>query len=154
MPRRCRCCWASCGSPDRVQGDPATTPPSRSRTRPAPPAPTAVCCASGAPPPSSPNAPTRSVTGNDAAPPAGAQTLDAETSKARNVVERAFAHIKQWRGLATRYDEHVLIYRGALDPHSIIRWLNEFGDTPWTRPGVSFTATQDRGVRNAGVVID
>ena len=57
-------------------------------------------------------------------------TFDAETYKGRNVVERAFAHIKQWRGLATRYDDHVLIYRGALVLHSIIRWLNEIGDTP------------------------
>jgi len=57
-------------------------------------------------------------------------TFDTETYKGRNVVERAFAHIKQWRGLATRYDDHVLIYRGALVLHSIIRWLNEIRDTP------------------------
>lgn len=57
-------------------------------------------------------------------------TFDTETYKNRNAVERAFAHIKQWRGLATRYDNHVLIYRGALVLHSIIRWLNEIRDTP------------------------
>jgi transposase len=59
-------------------------------------------------------------------------TFNTETYKARNVVERAFNHIKQWRGLATRYDDHVLIYRGALVLHSIIRWLNELRDTTWS----------------------
>jgi len=28
-----------------------------------------------------------------------------------------------------RYDDHVLIYRGALVLHGIIRWLNDLGDT-------------------------
>lgn len=28
-------------------------------------------------------------------------------------VERAFAHLKQWRGLATCYDKHVATYRSG-----------------------------------------
>jgi hypothetical protein len=34
------------------------------------------------------------------------------------------------RGLATRYDDHDLIYRGALLLHNIIRWLNEYETRP------------------------
>jgi transposase len=56
--------------------------------------------------------------------------FDTEAYKGRNVVERAFNHIKQWRGLATRYDDHILIYRGALVLNTIIRWLNALRDTP------------------------
>ena len=32
----------------------------------------------------------------------------------RNVVERAFNQLKNWRGLVTRYDKHVLTYRGGV----------------------------------------
>ena len=39
---------------------------------------------------------------------------DAEDYKNRNVVERAFNKLKNWRGLATRYDKHALIYRGGM----------------------------------------
>lgn len=50
--------------------------------------------------------------------------------RGRNVVERAFADTKQWRGLATRYDKHTLIYRGAAVLRAIIAWLERFGGTP------------------------
>ena len=49
--------------------------------------------------------------------------FDAEAYKGRNVVERAFNTIKQWRGLATRYDKHATIYRGAAILKTIITWL-------------------------------
>ncbi|MGW5644459.1 transposase [Saccharopolyspora sp. NPDC003752] len=52
-----------------------------------------------------------------ARPPA----LDAATYKRRNVVERSFSLIEQWRGLATRYDKLAITYRAA-DTH--------LGDTP------------------------
>lgn len=42
--------------------------------------------------------------------------LDAEKYKKRNVVERSFNILKQWRALATRYDEHATICRGAVAP--------------------------------------
>ncbi len=41
----------------------------------------------------------------------------------RNVVERGFNRIKNWRGLATRYDKHVLIYRGGVVLAAILLWL-------------------------------
>ena len=50
--------------------------------------------------------------------------LGAEDYKNRNVVERAFNKLKNWRGLATRYDKHALIYRGGVVLASIVLWLN------------------------------
>ena len=49
--------------------------------------------------------------------------FDAEDYKNRDVVERAFNKLKNWRGLATRYDKHALIYRGGMVLASIILWL-------------------------------
>ena len=49
--------------------------------------------------------------------------LDKQDYKNRNVVERGFNHIKQWRGLATRYDKHALIFRGAVVLRAILLWL-------------------------------
>lgn len=43
--------------------------------------------------------------------------------KQRNVVERAFCLLKQWRGLATRYDKHAVTYRGAVVLAAIMTWL-------------------------------
>lgn len=55
----------------------------------------------------------------------GGRPLDFDTDayKGRNVVERAFNTFKQWRGLATRYDKHATIYRGAAILKTIITWL-------------------------------
>lgn len=43
--------------------------------------------------------------------------------RARNVIERAFNLIKNWRALATRYDKHALIYRGGLILAAALMWL-------------------------------
>ncbi len=40
-------------------------------------------------------------------------TFDPHTHKGRNVVERAFNKLKNWRGLATRYNKHAVIDRGV-----------------------------------------
>lgn len=56
--------------------------------------------------------------------------FDVADYKARNVVERGFNSIKQWRGLATRYDKHAIIYRGAAVLRAITLWLKRLGDTP------------------------
>jgi transposase len=50
--------------------------------------------------------------------------FDAEDYKNRNVVERGFNKLKNWRGLATRYDKHALIYRGGMVLASIVLWLS------------------------------
>ena len=39
--------------------------------------------------------------------------FDAHTYRGRNVIERSFNTVKQWRGLATRYDKLSIVYRGA-----------------------------------------
>jgi transposase len=41
-------------------------------------------------------------------------SYDKTAYKAGNAVERAFNTIKHWRGLATRYDKHAIICRGAV----------------------------------------
>ena len=50
--------------------------------------------------------------------------FDAEDYKNRNVVERAFNKLKNWRGIATRYDKHAIVYRGGLVLASIVLWLS------------------------------
>lgn len=50
--------------------------------------------------------------------------FDAEDYKNRNVVERAFNKLKNWRGLATRYDKFALTYRGSMVLASIVLWLS------------------------------
>jgi transposase len=50
--------------------------------------------------------------------------FDAADYKNRNVVERAFNKLKNWRGLATRYDKHALVYRGGVVLASIVLWLS------------------------------
>lgn len=56
--------------------------------------------------------------------------LDEQTYKGRNVVERHFALIKQWRALATRYDKLAITYRAAAVLAACITWLRALGDTP------------------------
>jgi putative transposase len=43
--------------------------------------------------------------------------------KNRNVVERCFNQLKNWRGIATRYDKHALVYRGGVVLAAITLWL-------------------------------
>lgn len=49
--------------------------------------------------------------------------LDREAYKRRNVVERSFNLLKQWRGLATRYDKHAVTYRAGAGLAAIVAWL-------------------------------
>jgi len=56
--------------------------------------------------------------------------FDTDAYKGRNVVERSFNVLKQWRALATRYDKLALTYRGGVVLGAIITWLRELGDTP------------------------
>jgi transposase len=57
--------------------------------------------------------------------------LDAGDYKNRNVIERRYCHIKQWRGLATRYDKHAIIYRAAVVLNAVIAWTRQLSDTLW-----------------------
>jgi len=49
--------------------------------------------------------------------------FDADAYRGRNVVERSFNAVKQWRGLATRYDKLAIVYRGAAVLRDITIWL-------------------------------
>lgn len=40
----------------------------------------------------------------------------------RNVVERCFNRLKQWRGIATRYDRTAESCRAAVTPKSLLMW--------------------------------
>ena len=46
-----------------------------------------------------------------------------EDYKQRNVVERFFNRMKNWRDLASRYDKHALVYRGGVVLAAILDWL-------------------------------
>jgi transposase len=50
--------------------------------------------------------------------------FDVEDYKNRNVIERAFNQLKNWRGIATRYDKHALVYRGGVVLAAIVLWLS------------------------------
>ena len=60
-------------------------------------------------------------------PPAFDQQLYAE----RNVVERCFNRLKQFRALATRYAKRVAYYRSEIVIAAIVLWLRaDLQDTP------------------------
>ena len=56
--------------------------------------------------------------------------FDADRYRGRNVVERSYNEIKQWRGLATRYDKLAITYRAGLLIRAVVMWLQALGDTP------------------------
>ena len=58
--------------------------------------------------------------------------FDAEAYKGRNVVERCFNRLKQWRGIATRYDKTARNYRGGLLLACLILWTRD--QDPGDRP--------------------
>jgi len=50
---------------------------------------------------------------------------DRNAYRGRSVIERAFNGFKHWRGLATRYDKHATVYRGALVLAAALLWIND-----------------------------
>lgn len=54
--------------------------------------------------------------------------FDAQDYRARNVIERRFCHLKQWRGLATRYDKLAIVYRAAAVLNAVIAWTRHLSD--------------------------
>ncbi|GIH89366.1 IS5 family transposase [Planobispora rosea] len=49
--------------------------------------------------------------------------FDREIYKRRNVVERCFNRLKQWRGIATRYDKTAESYQAAVTLAALLMWL-------------------------------
>jgi transposase len=56
--------------------------------------------------------------------------FDATLYNRRNVVERCFARLKQFRAIATRYDKLASRYRSGVLLAGLILWLRELSDTP------------------------
>lgn len=50
-------------------------------------------------------------------------TFDPVAYRRRNVVERCFNRLKQYRAIATRYDKTATSYRGMLDLATLLMWL-------------------------------
>ena len=50
-------------------------------------------------------------------------SFDAGTYRGRNVIERSYNQLKQWRGLATRYDKLAVVFRGGAIVHRTFVWL-------------------------------
>ena len=57
-------------------------------------------------------------------------SYNVEDHKSRNVVHRSFNEDKQWRGIATRYDQLALPHRGGAVLRAITLWLKRSKDTP------------------------
>ena len=55
-------------------------------------------------------------------------SFDAIDYRNRNVIKRRFCHLKQWRGLATRYDKLATVYRAAAVLHAVIAWTRHLSD--------------------------
>ena len=53
----------------------------------------------------------RKAKGSNGGRPPG---FDRDTYKQRNTIERSFSRVKQWRGLATRYDKYAVTYLGGV----------------------------------------
>jgi transposase len=56
--------------------------------------------------------------------------FDAVDYRNRNVIERRFCHLKQWRDLATRYDKLATVYRAAAVLNAVIAWTRHLSDMP------------------------
>ncbi|WP_435122675.1 IS5 family transposase [Amycolatopsis thermoflava] len=57
-------------------------------------------------------------------------TFHALDYRGRNVIERSFNQLKQWRSIATRYDKLATLYRAAILIHDIITWTKALSDAP------------------------
>ncbi len=51
------------------------------------------------------------------------RTVDRDFYRWRNLVERCFSKLKQWRRVATRYDKTALSFLGFIDIASVRVWL-------------------------------
>ncbi len=49
--------------------------------------------------------------------------FDPDRYARRNTIERGFGQLKQWRGIATRYDKHARNYTGAISLAALLTWL-------------------------------
>ena len=98
-----------------------------SATRATAPGPTASCCVAAALRTPSPSPVTSRPTDPPPAPPPRPPRpvgFDKQRYKRRNVVERGFNQLKEWRGLASRTDKHAINYRGAITLRATLAWIS------------------------------
>lgn len=70
----------------------------------------------------SPSGPTRSATASTRQPRRPAPSFRPQIYKRRYVVERCFNRLKQWHGIATRYDKTADSYQAAVTLASLLMW--------------------------------
>ncbi|MFE0824764.1 transposase, partial [Streptomyces sp. NPDC058847] len=63
-------------------------------------------------------------------PPAFDRELYKARNKARNVVERCFNRLKQFRAIATRFDKLATRYKAGVHLAALILWLREPNQDP------------------------
>jgi transposase len=56
--------------------------------------------------------------------------FDRDRYRRRNGVERGIDRLKQWRGVATRFEKRADNYRAMLTIASLMLWLADSPDTP------------------------
>ena len=112
--RSCCPCWTGSGSPGPVPGARG-----HGLRRCWPTRPTQRRIALVSPERSHQNARRRAAGSRGGRPPA----FDAGLYKQRNVVERCFSRLKQFRDLATRYAKRSAYYQAELTIAAIILWL-------------------------------
>ncbi|WP_370643861.1 transposase [Amycolatopsis sp. DSM 110486] len=84
-------------------------------------------CTSNTASPHEPHDPPLRTSGPRGGRPPAFDSLD---YRGRNVIERRFKLLNQWRGLATRYGKLAIVYRSAIVLHAVIRWTKASSDTP------------------------
>jgi len=130
IPRCSGSCWTGCGSPGLVRdgrGPARTAWPGTRRTRPR--AHRRLLRDRGIKaviPEPGDQVGHRARRGSRGGRPPG---FDPVAYRGRNVIERCFNQLKQWRGLATRYDKHARTYRAAVHLAAVLLWLRPLGDT-------------------------
>jgi transposase len=82
-------------------------------------------CGAGASLPKSQSTATRSPTVSRGARGGRRPAFDKAIFRDRNVVERCFARLKQFRAIATRFDKLAVRYHAGLVMASLILWLRD-----------------------------
>lgn len=67
-------------------------------------------------------------------------TNDSVDNRGRNVIARGLCRLKQWPGLATRYEKLVTVYRVGAVLNEVIARTRRLAGTPTQQPGLHLPA--------------
>ena len=118
--------WSRCSTPSGCRGraggaGPASGPIASSATRATATSAAGGCCAAAA---SRTSSPSGTTSGRGARKrPAASRPSTRTRYRRRNVVERCVNRLKQWRGIATRFEKRAANYRAVVIIASLIIWL-------------------------------